>query len=298
MRWVQKGIRSGPTLLSGMYKKEKVHRGGPRPWGVSMSNHSLGIPILGSCMEESTTSSCWEICWDRLKAWRSLDSTYKECTCAGLLTIRVYRALHWPLCLTALPNAREWLSQACSQYSIVWCEIRAKICSSYGETDQGTSDVTWGHCKHVHWAGPQEHAVAKHWISGRHAMGKSIQLSQQYALALPTLHCSLALALGQKGPGKSLLHNKPRFQTAGFPSQFLQAQCLNYQPTPFSQPCAICGLKRSENRIWPWAASERNCKCLYRWHILPLWVLKPHYLQQSTLPGQNTHSRAMEPDKT
>ena len=58
-------------------------------------------------------------------------------------------------------------------------------------------------------------------------MAKSILLSQQCALALCTLHCSLALALGQKGPGKSLLQNKPRFQAAGFPSQFLQAQCLN-----------------------------------------------------------------------
>lgn len=62
MRGVGKGIKSGPTLLSGMYKEEKVHRGGPWPWGVSMSSHSLDIPNLGSCMEESTTSACWEIC--------------------------------------------------------------------------------------------------------------------------------------------------------------------------------------------------------------------------------------------
>lgn len=190
------------------------------------------------------------------------------------------------------------MSRACSLYSIAWCEIRAKIWSSYGETDQGTSGVTWGHCKHVPRAGPQEHTVAKHWISGRHTTGKSIQLSQQCALALPTLHCSLALALGQKGPGRSLLQNKPRFQAAGFPSQFLQTQCLNPEPTPYSQPCTICGLKRPENRMWPWAASERNCKRLYRWHIFPLWVLKPHFLQQSTPLGQDTHTGTMEPDKT
>ena len=85
--------------LGGIYKEEKVHTGGPSPWEVNRLSHNLGVPVLGSCREETSPLAYQEICRHRQKGWRRLDSTHDACMCAGLLTIRAERALPWQLLL-------------------------------------------------------------------------------------------------------------------------------------------------------------------------------------------------------
>ena len=93
--------------LGGICKEEKVHTDRPSPWGVGRSSHNLGVPVLESCVEEASPLTCWEICWDRQKDWRSLNSTWEECAHAGLPIFRVERAVHWQLLPCHISQSEE-----------------------------------------------------------------------------------------------------------------------------------------------------------------------------------------------
>lgn len=151
-----------PVLLGGIYEEEKVRTDRYLPWRGSRLTYNLSIPDLGSCMEEISPFVCWEVCWDRWKSWRSLNSTREECAHVGVLIIRVERDMHWhllPPCCTSQSKGM-WLHSL----PIRWCKVRAKIGSSYAETEWSTwgSRQNWrDHCQYVHWVVPQEQAMAK-----------------------------------------------------------------------------------------------------------------------------------------
>lgn len=73
---------SGQDLYSqeGSRRRRKL-TGTLWPWRVSCR---LRIPVLGFFVEEPCPFGYWGKCWDRQQMWRSLDSTYKKCTGAGL----------------------------------------------------------------------------------------------------------------------------------------------------------------------------------------------------------------------
>ena len=129
--------------------------GRPSMWGASGLSHRLGIPVLESCKEQTSTLGCRENCWDRQKGWRSLDSTHEEYACAGLPKIRAERALHWQLPLRHTPQS-ELVEHPGPAHSIPQPSARfgptkpwEETWSSYAETDWGSWDVTW-----VEWRWP------------------------------------------------------------------------------------------------------------------------------------------------
>ena len=60
-RMGKKDIKLRSALLGGICKEQIVHTDEPTPRGVSWSSHNLGIPVLESCMEETSPLACWEI---------------------------------------------------------------------------------------------------------------------------------------------------------------------------------------------------------------------------------------------
>lgn len=114
------------------------------PWGVSGSIHRVGFPVPRSYSEEKRYLGCWENCWDRKKGWRTLDSTSKECVCAGLPTNRVERALHRQLLSHYTSKPLGYKPQL--DHSIPQLDARSgllgprKSQSSYAETAWG---VVW-----------------------------------------------------------------------------------------------------------------------------------------------------------
>ena len=54
------------------------------PWGVSVLRHRLGIPVLGTNVEETSPLGWLEDHRDKEKGWRSLDSTCEERSSDGL----------------------------------------------------------------------------------------------------------------------------------------------------------------------------------------------------------------------
>lgn len=81
--------------------------GGPSPWGVSSLSHNLGIPVLGSYMEELGCFTCWEIHQDRKKGCRSLGSTCEKYVHVSLLTIKADRPFTGGWCLVTLVNLKR-----------------------------------------------------------------------------------------------------------------------------------------------------------------------------------------------
>ena len=79
----------------------------------------------------------------------------------------------------------------------------------------------------MHRVAPQECTMVKHWAGARSSL-----FPKENTPALPILHHSLALALRQTGPGKSLSQRHHRSQAEAQSPQFLQPQCPEPQPTP------------------------------------------------------------------
>lgn len=116
------------------------------------------------------------------------------------------------------------------------------------------------------------------------------------ALALPTPHCTLALDLGQTGPGRRCHKKQPKSQ---------QLNHLNFSGHNTSSPnprqlhiTALHWIWDKQNRKEHdlGAASEQNCRHLYRWFKGPLWLHRPYLLQQLPPLWQGMHSRATEAD--
>ena len=156
-RMEKKGFGLGLVLLGEICKEQKVHTGGLAPRGVSRLSHNLGIWVLGSRMEETSPLACWEIHWDRQKGWRSLDSTQDECAHAGLLTVRVERALHWrlqPHCTSQSEEAKALAPTHSTPQPDVRFEQRL---GSAMQRQPGGPRVWSGwsckaHCQHMHGA--------------------------------------------------------------------------------------------------------------------------------------------------
>ena len=86
----------------------------------------MGIPVLGSYMEEMISLHAWlEEHWVRWKGWRSLDTAHVECACANSWG-RVENlpewlpGCQWQLCFTSQPDLREWSGPT---YSLPHCSI-------------------------------------------------------------------------------------------------------------------------------------------------------------------------------
>lgn len=66
--------------------------------------------------------------------------------------------------------------------------------------------------------------------------------------ALPTLHCSFGLDLGQTGRGINLPQRQPRSQEREQPPHFLQPQCSEPQPEPTPHCSLELDLGRTQQR--------------------------------------------------
>lgn len=81
--------------------------------------------------------------------------------------------------------------------------------------------------------------------------------------------------------------------------QLLQPRCPSPEPSlPPTQPCAGSGTNTTGKGMRPWAAWERNCRCLCRRHT-GLLIASPHLPQRSAPLMQDTHAKQWsltEPD--
>ena len=113
-------------LLGEICQEEKAHVAGPLPQGVSGLGHYLGIQVLGSCTEETSSLAHREMCWDRQKGWSSLDFTCEECTHVQTCLQSGQRE-PWPggCRLTTCPSMKG--QTTCPLHTTAWRVIWAKI---------------------------------------------------------------------------------------------------------------------------------------------------------------------------
>lgn len=164
----------------------------PLPWGGSRQTHNQGIPVLGPAQGDKPPC----LLGNPLRQIERLEKpslTHEECAQASLLTIRAKRALYWWLhFLIVLPYLKGQVPWPRSHHMTTWCEIRAKIWSSY--TDPGDWGVIWAELPRplsVHARGWQvetaRHCQHAHWVSHKNAWclsGKS-QCTERVHWPLP-----------------------------------------------------------------------------------------------------------------
>lgn len=66
----------GIYILGRIQKREKVCRGRLSPWEMGGSRNNVGISDL--CTKETSSTGCRENQQNRMKSWRSLDSTQRN----------------------------------------------------------------------------------------------------------------------------------------------------------------------------------------------------------------------------
>ena len=176
-----------------------------------------------------------------------------------------------------------WTPQPHSLHTAAWCETWANW--PPGERLSLATQTDWGPWVWSGWGGGHCQCALRR---PRRSMPQFV--SQPSKSAPPAPHCSLALDLGQTGPGRKLPQRQPGFLVAAWPSQFLQPQ----HPDPQPQPTPHHSL--APDRGWTQQGKGHNPELrlsravdAYKGGAQVLWMHGPHLLQQSPPLGQGIH---------
>lgn len=140
-----------------------------------------------------------------------------------------------------------------SLHVTAWCEVRAKIWSSYAKRDQGTWGMIQAEQQRPLSACTGWHHKNKQWLNtGSQADRPCVGLLSdpfpcKRAPAPPPPLCSLAPDLGKTGTGRSLPQRQPRSQVEAQPPQFLQSQHSDPKPQPTLDH--ICALELGRTQL-------------------------------------------------